>query len=380
MNSGLYKGQVEHKYDYSANQFNVRTWGWSSTSNRVGLWFINPSVEYLSGGPTKFELSAHRDATFTGSLTAPAPPTLLNYWRGSHYGGSICNIAATDAWTKVIGPFLIYCNTGRSHDAVWKDALAREKIETAQWPYDWVNGVDYPHKDERATVSGQIVLKDPQAPKLKMGNLLVGLDRAGLCARGHCRETSVAAGAEVGGGGAGGGFSLSGGGEDEAAVTNQNNFAGGTNTVSRPPGWRPVQRRLWVAAHGGLAERREALRVLGARRRAGKFRDSQRPARHLHTARDCRRSSGRIHRVQCRGHQREESEPRKSELATRPLRQTNLGHRHPEPHRLGIFQRRRLFPLGLVSRIPETVPQRRELRHWQERFSQGLVLRAGAAQ
>jgi hypothetical protein len=33
-------------------------------------------VEYLSGGPTKVELSAHRDATFTDSLTAPAPPTL----------------------------------------------------------------------------------------------------------------------------------------------------------------------------------------------------------------------------------------------------------------------------------------------------------------
>jgi len=32
MNSGLYQGQVEHKYDYSANQFDVRTWGWSSTA------------------------------------------------------------------------------------------------------------------------------------------------------------------------------------------------------------------------------------------------------------------------------------------------------------------------------------------------------------
>jgi len=32
-------------------------------------------------------------ATFnTNSLTAPAPPTLLNYWRGSHYGGSVCSM------------------------------------------------------------------------------------------------------------------------------------------------------------------------------------------------------------------------------------------------------------------------------------------------
>ena len=105
----------------------MRTWGWQSSAHHVGLWFINPSVEYLSGGPTKFELSAHRDATFTDSLTAPAPPTLLNYWRSSHYGGAMCNIAATDTWTKVVGPFLIYCNSGITRDAVWQNALRAKK-------------------------------------------------------------------------------------------------------------------------------------------------------------------------------------------------------------------------------------------------------------
>jgi rhamnogalacturonan endolyase len=176
MNSGLYQGQVEHKYDYSANQFEVRTWGWSSTTNKVGLWFINPSVEYLSGGPTKVELSAHRDATFnTNNLNAPAPPTLLNYWRSSHYGGSICSIAQTDAWTKVIGPFLIYCNSGPNPAAMWKDALAHETREAAIWPYDWVVGVDYPHRQERSLVSGRIVLRDPRFPHLQPTNLFVGL-------------------------------------------------------------------------------------------------------------------------------------------------------------------------------------------------------------
>ncbi len=57
MNTGIFQGQVEHKYDYSANQFDVRAWGWSSTEKNVGIWLVNPSVEYLSGGPTKFELS-----------------------------------------------------------------------------------------------------------------------------------------------------------------------------------------------------------------------------------------------------------------------------------------------------------------------------------
>ncbi len=224
MNSGIYKGQVEHKYDYSANQFDVRAWGWSSSEKNVGIWLVNPSVEYLSGGPTKFELSSHRDATFnTNALDAPAPPTLLNYWRGSHYGGSICNIAATDAWTKVIGPFLIYCNAADGHDALWHDALAQADKEAKAWPFDWVNGVDYPHKNERATVSGRIVLNDPQAPGLKMKNLLVGLSAPDYAPAIIPRNFR---GGGRGGGGFGG-FGLAGGGDDEAGLTNQNNLGGG---------------------------------------------------------------------------------------------------------------------------------------------------------
>ena len=200
MNTGAYQGQVEHKYDYSANQFEVRTWGWQSSAKHIGLWFINPSVEYLSGGPTKFELSAHRDATFTASLTAAAPPTLLNYWRSSHYGGSICDIGANENWTKVVGPFLIYCNTGFTRDMIWQNALAREKTETAAWPFDWVNGVDYPHKNQRSTVSGKLTLWDPRAPRLVFSNLLVGLSAPDyavpLASRGRNTFTSFSTNAD----------------------------------------------------------------------------------------------------------------------------------------------------------------------------------------
>ena len=175
MNTGLYKGQVEHKYDYSANQFQTLAWGWSSTTRHIGIWFINPTIEYLSGGPTKVELSAHRDATFTDSLTAPAVPCLLNYWRGSHYGGSSLVVDRGESWSKVIGPFLIYCNSGESPDSMWKNALARSPIESKAWPYDWVNSADYPHKDQRATVTGKLTLNDPQAADQTLPNLLVGL-------------------------------------------------------------------------------------------------------------------------------------------------------------------------------------------------------------
>jgi rhamnogalacturonan endolyase len=175
MNSGLYQGQVEHKYDLTAVQFDTPAFGWSSTKRHVGLWFVNPSIEYLSGGATKVELCVHRDATFGNDPNAPAPPCLLNYWRGSHYGGSSCAIAAGEHWSKIVGPFVICCNSGETPAAMWNDALATADKESKAWPYEWVNGVDYPHKQQRGTVSGQLVLNDPQAPDARMSHVLIGL-------------------------------------------------------------------------------------------------------------------------------------------------------------------------------------------------------------
>jgi rhamnogalacturonan endolyase len=154
----------------------------------------------------------------------------LNYWRGSHYGGSICNIAATDAWTKVVGPFLIYCNSGEGHDALWHDALAQEDKEARAWPYDWVKGVDYPHKAERATVTGRIVLDDSQAPGSGLTNLLVGLTAPDYAPAVIPRRSPP--GGRPGGFGGFGGFGLAGGGDDEAGLTNSS-AANGTNDFGR---------------------------------------------------------------------------------------------------------------------------------------------------
>jgi rhamnogalacturonan endolyase len=169
LTTGVYSGQVEHKYDYSAIQFEIPAFGWSSTEHQIGLWFINPSMEYLSGGPTKVELTGHLDNN------ADAAPTLLNYWRGSHYGGSSCVLAKDEAWTKGIGPFLIYCNAGADHDKLWKDALDKAAREAEAWPYGWVSGVDYPLKNQRGTAAGKITVVDPLTPPSKISHLLVGM-------------------------------------------------------------------------------------------------------------------------------------------------------------------------------------------------------------
>ena len=167
LTTGTYAGQVEHKYDYSALQFDIPAFGWSSTKEHVGLYFINPSMEYLSGGATKVELTGHLDNGNGGD------PTLLDYWRGTHYGGSELRIAAGEDWNKVVGPIFVYLNSAADPDAMHRDALARAGKEAAAWPYDWVHGADYPKKEQRGVVSGQLVIDDPTAKSLP--NLLVGL-------------------------------------------------------------------------------------------------------------------------------------------------------------------------------------------------------------
>jgi rhamnogalacturonan endolyase len=171
MTTGIYAGEPEHKYDYSACQFKIPAFGWSSTTKHIGLFFINPTIEYLSGGATKYELTGHIDDGAGGD------PTLLNYWRGTHYGGSQCSIAANEQWQKVVGPMMIYLNSASSHEAMFQDALRQASSESQSWPYTWVHGVDYPLAPQRGTVTGRLIVNDPGAPKplTKFENLLVGL-------------------------------------------------------------------------------------------------------------------------------------------------------------------------------------------------------------
>ncbi|MGC3959502.1 MAG: polysaccharide lyase family protein [Verrucomicrobiota bacterium] len=169
MTTGIHKGHAEHKYDYSALIYDIPAYGWSSTKHNLGFWFINPSFEYMAGGPTKAELTGHLDVNPGGT------PTLLNMWLGSHYGGSSLAVGENENWTKVIGPFAIYCNTGVTHEAMWRDALDRARTEAGTWPYSWVSDPNYPRESQRSTVSGQIVVRDPIDPALKVSNLWVGL-------------------------------------------------------------------------------------------------------------------------------------------------------------------------------------------------------------
>ena len=217
MSKGVYKNSVEHKYSYSGMQGYTKAYGWSSTKNHVGMWFLNPTIEYLSGGPTRLDLDAH-----FGDNGNPEP-IILDYWHSGHYSGASVPIAAGEQWTKVIGPIFVYANAlenprpttqaeldtlaatagnptvpaswTANANALWADATTQWKKENAKWPYDWVKGVDYTPLAARGNVTGQIELVDPLAPKgssKKLPNLTVGLT--------HPDFEAAAGGAGPGGG------------------------------------------------------------------------------------------------------------------------------------------------------------------------------------
>ena len=106
MSKGVYKNSVEHKYSYSGMQYYTKAYGWSSTKNHVGMWFINPTIEYLSGGPTRLDLDAHFGDN--GESGADHPRLLaqrpLRAARRSP-------IAAGEEWNKVVGPIFVYANS-----------------------------------------------------------------------------------------------------------------------------------------------------------------------------------------------------------------------------------------------------------------------------
>lgn len=163
---GGYDGPVpEDKYDYVTRQADERAYGWTSSKRKLGWFLLNPSAEYLSGGPNKSEFVAHGE------------PTVLNYWKSSHNGGANVTLAQGEPWQRVVGPFMFYVNEGPSHKAMIADARAKLKKEEARWPYGWVKADGYAPPQTRSDVTGQLVLDDPLSttPGRYEGPLTVGL-------------------------------------------------------------------------------------------------------------------------------------------------------------------------------------------------------------
>ncbi|CAN1351855.1 Rhamnogalacturonate lyase [Linum perenne] len=145
----LNKGGVDDKYEYSMDKKDLKIKGWISDTANVGFWMLQPSDEYMAGGPKKNELTCHCGPTATMAFTS------------THYYGldMLTEYRNGEAWKKIFGPIFIYLNSG-DRAAMWKDAKAQLDKEIQSWPYDFVQYEDYLPAAKRGTVSGQLFVDD----------------------------------------------------------------------------------------------------------------------------------------------------------------------------------------------------------------------------
>ena len=169
MTTGIHTGWAEHKYGYSAMLGDVPAYGWLGSKRPFGVWMINPSIEYIAGGPTKMELTGHLD------VGGDSLPTLLNMWHGSHYGGTALTLDQNEKWSKVIGPFAVHFNQGGSPADLLKSAYQQAFAERDAWPYAWVRQDGYPLPAARGGLSGKFLVNETRAAPASGGRLWVGL-------------------------------------------------------------------------------------------------------------------------------------------------------------------------------------------------------------
>ncbi|MFO1489273.1 MAG: polysaccharide lyase family protein, partial [Verrucomicrobiota bacterium] len=165
--TGVRAGQYDCKYEYSLEYQNAGCWGHASDVNKKGVWMVLGGYDYLNDGPIKNDLALAESYS------------LLHFGR-NHYNASSTACAAGETWSKIYGPFLLYCNAVTNNtgagNVLWADAKAQVQAEIAAWPYAWLTNSDYPAVNLRGAVSGKLILADPLKPALAAGtNTWVGL-------------------------------------------------------------------------------------------------------------------------------------------------------------------------------------------------------------
>lgn len=154
------------KYVYVTRQWDSRAYGWTDPELQRGWFMLIPSPEYLSGGPTTAEFVAHGTS-----------PTVLSYWKSSHNGGANITLADGEDWSRVVGPIVLYANSGESSDELWADAKVRLSEEEQKWPYGWIKAEAYAGPGERRNVAGQLRITDTfrASDEALNGEVIIGL-------------------------------------------------------------------------------------------------------------------------------------------------------------------------------------------------------------
>jgi rhamnogalacturonan endolyase len=164
LTTGARAGMYDCKYDFNASYYDIGCWGHASDRNHIGGWMVLGGYDFFNDGPMKQDLNAASGINHI-------------HFGMDHYNCSRYDIAAGEKWSKIFGPFLLYCNhSDAGADACWADAKQQVLAEKSAWPYAWLTDNPlYPPDAQRGSVSGQLIVRDPLKPALTGSNAWIGL-------------------------------------------------------------------------------------------------------------------------------------------------------------------------------------------------------------
>jgi rhamnogalacturonan endolyase len=164
LTTGVRAGMNDCKYDFSASYYDIGCWGHASDKNKIGGWMVLGGYDFFNDGPTKQDLNAASGINHI-------------HFGMDHYNASSTHLEAGQNWSKIFGPYLLYCNQNEAGaDACWGDAKAQVVAEKAAWPYAWLTDTpEYPPAVSRGSVSGRFIVKDALKPTLTRTNTWIGL-------------------------------------------------------------------------------------------------------------------------------------------------------------------------------------------------------------
>ena len=152
------------KYDWSSYQGPSNSFrsAWGAATDQVGVWSLLGSAEFINGGPTNLKGAVSGNYMYNddfeghglGSSPAPSAPA-----------GAI--------YTKVIGPYFMYANTGTNHLQLWQDAQNVAAQMVSNWPFAWMNEGEQDYPRHRGTITGTITAKTGEStanPVVILGN------------------------------------------------------------------------------------------------------------------------------------------------------------------------------------------------------------------
>ena len=161
--TGVFAGSTNGKYSYTFDYPKLGTFGMASDINQIGLWFVTGGHEYQNNGPTACEYSGG-----IGGLITFEP--LI-----AHYGNTGLTVNTNAAFTMIYGPWLFYINSQSNGAACWADSQQQVLAEQSAWPYAWLTNSVYQSKNQRASISGRLVINDPLRPQANAAGAWIGL-------------------------------------------------------------------------------------------------------------------------------------------------------------------------------------------------------------